>query len=121
MQKIGRHFISLSLALTFVCRIQFHQLQVICGCKYSFFFFRCLKTILFVLKTILPRTFNLSVIFFFLDCCHRHHSSPEMHGTITGTFKNQIDWIPLNTGSVRPTQGKSWYVSYRKYVRFILL
>lgn len=23
-----------------------------------------------------------------------------MHGTITGTFKNQIDWIPLNTGSV---------------------
>jgi hypothetical protein len=26
--------------------------------------------------------------------------SPEMHGTITGTFKNQIDWIPLNTGSV---------------------
>ena len=33
-----------------------------------------------------------------------------MHGTITGTFKNQIDWIPLNTGSVRPTQGKTWYV-----------
>jgi arsenic resistance protein ArsH len=31
--------------------------------------------------------------------------SPEMHGQITGTFKNQIDWIPLNTGSVRPTQG----------------
>ena len=27
--------------------------------------------------------------------------SPEMHGTITGTFKNQIDWLPLNTGSVR--------------------
>jgi arsenic resistance protein ArsH len=34
-----------------------------------------------------------------------------MHGTITGVFKNQIDWIPLNTGSVRPTQGKTWYVS----------
>jgi len=34
--------------------------------------------------------------------------SPEMHGTITGVFKNQIDWIPLNTGSVRPTQGKTW-------------
>jgi arsenic resistance protein ArsH len=33
--------------------------------------------------------------------------SPEMHGTITGVFKNQIDWIPLNTGSVRPTQGKT--------------
>ena len=32
--------------------------------------------------------------------------SPEMHGTITGTFKNQIDWLPLNTGSVRPTQGR---------------
>mmetsp|Transcript_16547 Transcript_16547/g.27861 ORF Transcript_16547/g.27861 Transcript_16547/m.27861 type:complete len:361 (+) Transcript_16547:87-1169(+) len=33
--------------------------------------------------------------------------SPEMHGCITGCFKNQIDWIPLNTGSVRPTQGKT--------------
>lgn len=33
--------------------------------------------------------------------------SPEMHGTITGVMKNQIDWIPLNTGSVRPTQGKT--------------
>ena len=31
-------------------------------------------------------------------------SSPEMHGCITGAFKNQIDWLPLNTGSVRPTQ-----------------
>ena len=30
--------------------------------------------------------------------------SPEMHGCITGVFKNQIDWLPLNTGSVRPTQ-----------------
>jgi arsenic resistance protein ArsH len=30
-----------------------------------------------------------------------------MHGQITGVFKNQIDWIPLNTGSVRPTQGKT--------------
>ncbi len=26
---------------------------------------------------------------------------------IKGVFKNQIDWIPLNTGSVRPTQGKT--------------
>lgn len=43
--------------------------------------------------------------------CHLESSSPEMHGTITGVFKNQIDWIPLNTGSVRPTQGKAWYVS----------
>lgn len=33
--------------------------------------------------------------------------SPEMHGVITGCFKNQIDWIPLNTGSVRPTQGRT--------------
>lgn len=33
--------------------------------------------------------------------------SPEMHGTITGVMKNLIDWIPLNTGSVRPTQGKT--------------
>jgi arsenic resistance protein ArsH len=33
--------------------------------------------------------------------------SPEMHGQLTGTFKNQIDWIPLNTGSIRPTQGRT--------------
>jgi arsenic resistance protein ArsH len=37
--------------------------------------------------------------------------SPEMHGTVTGTFKNQIDWIPLNTGSVRPTQGRTCLVA----------
>jgi arsenic resistance protein ArsH len=37
--------------------------------------------------------------------------SPEMHGTVTGAFKNQIDWIPLNTGSVRPTQGKTCLVA----------
>lgn len=34
-------------------------------------------------------------------------SCPEMHGTITGVFKNQIDWIPLSVGSVRPTQGRA--------------
>lgn len=34
-------------------------------------------------------------------------SSPEMHGTITGLFKNQIDWIPLSMGAVRPTQGRT--------------
>jgi arsenic resistance protein ArsH len=32
--------------------------------------------------------------------------SPEMHGAVTGTFKNQIDWIPLSQGSIRPTQGR---------------
>ena len=32
-------------------------------------------------------------------------SCPELHGTITGVFKNQIDWIPLSLGAVRPTQG----------------
>ena len=32
--------------------------------------------------------------------------SPEMHGAVTGTFKNQIDWIPLAQGAVRPTQGR---------------
>lgn len=37
--------------------------------------------------------------------------SPEMHGQITGVFKNQIDWIPLNTGSLRPTQGKTCCVA----------
>ncbi|GAB4157938.1 MAG: arsenical resistance protein ArsH [Cyanobacteria bacterium J069] len=34
-------------------------------------------------------------------------SSPEMHGNLTGLFKNQIDWIPLSMGAVRPTQGKT--------------
>ena len=34
-------------------------------------------------------------------------SSPEMHGTITGIMKNQIDWIPLTLGAVRPTQGRT--------------
>ncbi len=33
--------------------------------------------------------------------------SPERHGTVTGVFKNQIDWLPLEDGSVRPTQGKT--------------
>ncbi|WP_234729595.1 arsenical resistance protein ArsH [Acidocella facilis] len=33
--------------------------------------------------------------------------SPEMHGAITGVFKNQIDWLPLELGSVRPTQGRT--------------
>ncbi|KAG0229343.1 hypothetical protein BGW42_001633 [Actinomortierella wolfii] len=33
--------------------------------------------------------------------------SPEQHGNITAVFKNQIDWIPLSLGSVRPTQGKT--------------
>jgi arsenic resistance protein ArsH len=30
-----------------------------------------------------------------------------MHGNITGILKNQIDWIPLEIGAVRPTQGKT--------------
>ncbi|NJL82151.1 MAG: arsenical resistance protein ArsH [Chloroflexaceae bacterium] len=34
-------------------------------------------------------------------------SSPEMHGNITGVLKNQIDWIPLTIGAVRPTQGRT--------------
>ena len=34
-------------------------------------------------------------------------SSPEMHGNITGVLKNQIDWIPLSQGAIRPTQGKT--------------
>jgi len=33
--------------------------------------------------------------------------SPEMHGTLSAAFKNQIDWLPLNSGSVRPTQGRT--------------
>ncbi|KAL1302419.1 hypothetical protein AAFC00_002813 [Neodothiora populina] len=37
--------------------------------------------------------------------------SPEQHGQITGIIKNQIDWIPLSTGSVRPTQGRTLAVA----------
>jgi arsenic resistance protein ArsH len=33
--------------------------------------------------------------------------SPERHGAMTGIMKTQIDWIPLNSGAVRPTQGKT--------------
>jgi len=34
-------------------------------------------------------------------------SSPEQHGNVSSVFKNQIDWIPLSEGSIRPTQGKT--------------
>jgi len=33
--------------------------------------------------------------------------SPEQHGSVTAAFKNQIDWIPLSDGAVRPTQGRT--------------
>ncbi len=33
--------------------------------------------------------------------------SPERHGQITGIFKSQIDWLPLESGGVRPTQGRT--------------
>lgn len=33
--------------------------------------------------------------------------TPEQHGSMTGVFKNQIDWIPLADGAVRPTQGRT--------------
>lgn len=33
--------------------------------------------------------------------------SPERHGAMTGVFKSQIDWIPLESGAVRPTQGRT--------------
>lgn len=33
--------------------------------------------------------------------------SPERHGAMTGVMKAQIDWIPLATGAVRPSQGKT--------------
>ncbi|KAK9233953.1 flavoprotein-like protein [Lipomyces kononenkoae] len=37
--------------------------------------------------------------------------SPEQHGNLTAVFKNQIDWIPLSTGSVRPTQGRTLVIA----------
>jgi arsenic resistance protein ArsH len=33
--------------------------------------------------------------------------SPERHGTLSAVFKNQIDWLPLESGGVRPTQGRT--------------
>jgi len=33
--------------------------------------------------------------------------SPEQHGSMTGVFKNQLDWIPLSDGAVRPSQGRT--------------
>ncbi|MDQ3031543.1 MAG: arsenical resistance protein ArsH [Myxococcota bacterium] len=33
--------------------------------------------------------------------------SPEQHGSMTAAFKNQIDWLPLSEGAVRPTQGRT--------------
>ncbi|MDB5855311.1 MAG: Arsenic resistance protein ArsH [Herminiimonas sp.] len=33
--------------------------------------------------------------------------SPERHGAMTGVFKSQIDWLPLEIGSIRPTQGRT--------------
>lgn len=33
--------------------------------------------------------------------------SPERHGNLTAVFKNQIDWLPLSEGAVRPTQGRT--------------
>lgn len=33
--------------------------------------------------------------------------SPERHGAMTGVMKSQIDWLPLNTASIRPTQGRT--------------
>ncbi len=34
--------------------------------------------------------------------------SPERHGAMTGIMKAQIDWIPLTSGAVRPSQEKPW-------------
>ena len=33
--------------------------------------------------------------------------SPERHGAISAVLKAQIDWIPLEIGSTRPTQGRT--------------
>jgi arsenic resistance protein ArsH len=33
--------------------------------------------------------------------------SPERHGAVTAVMKNQIDWIPLEMGAMRPTQGRT--------------
>ncbi len=33
--------------------------------------------------------------------------SPERHGAVTAVMKNQIDWIPLEQGALRPSQGRT--------------
>lgn len=33
--------------------------------------------------------------------------SSERHGAMTAIFKSQIDWLPLESGGVRPTQGRT--------------
>jgi arsenic resistance protein ArsH len=33
--------------------------------------------------------------------------SPERHGAVTAVMKNQVDWIPLEHGAVRPSQGRT--------------
>jgi arsenical resistance protein ArsH len=33
--------------------------------------------------------------------------SPARHGAVTAVMKNQIDWIPLEQGAVRPSQGRT--------------
>lgn len=33
--------------------------------------------------------------------------SPERHGAATGVMKCQIDWLPLSSGGMRPTQGRT--------------
>lgn len=33
--------------------------------------------------------------------------SPERHGALTAVMKNQIDWIPMEQGAIRPSQGRT--------------
>ncbi|AUT65895.1 arsenical resistance protein ArsH [Paraburkholderia terrae] len=33
--------------------------------------------------------------------------SPERHGNLTAVFKNQVDWLPLESAGIRPTQGRT--------------
>jgi len=33
--------------------------------------------------------------------------SPERHGAVTAVMKNQVDWIPLEQGAIRPSQGRT--------------
>ena len=39
--------------------------------------------------------------------------SPERHGAITAVMKNQIDWIPLEHGALRPSQGRTLAVMHK--------
>ena len=42
-----------------------------------------------------------------------------MHGNFSAVFKNQVDWMPLSIGAIRPTQGKTCAVMQVEAVSYL--